>query len=288
MDFEWPTTSENFCKMLLEYINFKAEDHGSAGKPDIGGSIPLNRTNNDFSVANCSADTISINQSAEALEADLREHAPHFIASNGTRFWIGHTIRQNTFSTLKANRSEQIASGDSSFVLKYYVVLVDLNGDMRPNRVRITDRDAGDIVAFILTENNEVIPLGRPEYDRRYLSARVVYNVNFDQSQTEASTSNTMTYYEAKRRAWAPTAGNSNLFVTPDNPMSIDFYKGDQNNNITSLSAFYLDYSDATISAIAEANNLSYDEDNCGMLNLETNQTVLNPQACYVKITDYY
>ena len=300
MDGNFPTSSENFCKMLLEYINFQANPAPQNAAKDVGNEIPANQETNDFTVANCSADTIGINQSAADLDSALRTTQPHFIASNGTRFWIGHTLTKNTFSTLKTVRSGTENSGNQGklipFELRYYVVFADLNGTSRPNTTAVTDRTAGDIVAFILTENNEVIPLGKAEIDRRYLSARVVYNVTMDENSTDASTSSSMTYYMAKRKAWAIAAGANQIYVSPDNAMSINYYSSnsegntykDLNQNITPISAFYLDYNDESIDELQRANAESYDEANCSMYSFDLNKDILNPNACYVKVTDYY
>ena len=291
MDQNFPTTSENFCKMLLEYINFKAYSNGSDPN-NVGGAIPEKQETNNFSVANCRADTISINQSSAELDQALNSTYPHFIASNGTKFWIGHTLEKNKFSTFRGYQTG-VADANETFNMRYYVVFADLNGDARPNTTSVSDRRAGDIVAFIVTENHEVIPLGRAELDRRYLSARVVYNVTMDANSTEASTSSSMPYYQAKRIAWGTEPGYSNMYASADNAMSLNFYSiegediryTDLNQNITSASAFYLNYSDAEFN---EFNNFVYDPDNCSMFNFDLNATVINPNACYIRVTDYY
>ena len=275
---DWPRESETFCKMLLEYINFKAEDINGPNGPSVGGSIPIEQPDNNFSVANCAAGMVDISQSAAKIDATLKKTRPHFVASNGMKFWLAGI---NKMGDIGARVLTITGGNGQQFQVRYYVVLVDLNGDSRPNTVEITDKKAGDIVAFAVTDQNEVLPLGRPEYDRRYLSARVVYNVNIDQT-AEASTSNTLTYYEAKRMAWAETAGDPNLYSLANNPMSIDIYS--YGNGIRPPSPFYQDYSQPPY---RDMNLITYDKDWCSKKDLEGN-LVLNPNACYVKITDYF
>ncbi len=279
---DFPQKTETFCKMLLEYINFKAEDTKGPHGPSVGGSIPIDQPDNNFSVANCAAKPINISQSAEKLDVTLKNTRPHFVASNGMKFWIGDINKLGNLSdSYHVFYTKSSNSSNEQIGMKYFVVLVDLNGDSRPNTVEITDKKAGDIVAFAVTDQNEVLPLGRPEYDRRYLSARVVYNVNIDQT-AEASTSNTLTYYEAKRMAWAETAGDPKLYTLANNPMSVNVYTA--GNGIKPPSPFYQDYSQPPYK---EMNSITYDKDWCSKKDLEGN-LVLNPNACYVKITDYF
>ena len=292
MEGDWPTTSENFCKMLLEYINYKDTCTGGGC---VGKAIPLDRENNDFKVANCSADTISVTgYTAEQLNPILNSTNPHFIAANGMKFWIGHITfpngagnSKNTYATLR-NEQNNIES-----TVRYYVVIVDLNGDMRPNRIESADSNdtkIGDIVAFAVTDTNQVVPLGRPEIDRRYLSARVVYNVNLDDNSSENSTSNSLTYFQAKRFAWGQSDDSGILSVVPGDAMTFNFYgyQG-ENQGIDALSPFYLNLNS---NFSTDDLSITFDKQMCGSKNGkdENGNTLytLDPNACYVKIVDYY
>ena len=54
---------------------------------------------------------------------------------------------------------------------KFFIVYVDLNGKMSPNRFTLPHPD---IVPFIATFKGDVIPVGLPVLDKTYATARVV------------------------------------------------------------------------------------------------------------------
>ena len=83
MDGDWPTTTENFCKMLVEYINFKpcsAKEYGanvqckySSDNPsgnNLGAEIPLNQSANNFQIANCHGTLINIGKSSASNDVN--------------------------------------------------------------------------------------------------------------------------------------------------------------------------------------------------------------------------
>ena len=282
----YPVTSEAFCLMLLDFMNDK-----SGGYDEATGTA-----------ANCAADTVNINMGGSAFDTYINQknsdgsfvHPPHFVASNGSKFWIAHSNTPNTFSTFKFHASNEMdASVDTQ--IRGYIVVVDLNGDATPNTTQWKENKVADVVAFVVTEDFSVIPLGYPEVDRRYVSASIVYNTTSGVGIEDANTSVSMPYYQAKRISWGTAPGASNAYVTTDEPMSINYYAekngfGDKNDNITAKSVFYIDYS--TNPQFTEYNNMyfaqEYDEynyhKNCAK---ESDPSQLQADACYINIKDY-
>ena len=362
MDGDWPTTSENFCKMLVEYINFKpcsVKDYGNGAacltdsRPDKGSSIPLNQATNEFTIANCNDEIINLgtgnntNFNAAHMDAALNTANPHIVASNGVKLWIGGIYNDEevcvpaTTTTGGLSRegdddepsgAEQCsvvrtpstvydaATGSGAMNIKFFVVIADLNGSKRPNTTAWRMDRPADIVAFAVTNTNDVVPLGYPEIDRRYLSARVVYNSRMDQSDALGGTSNAMTLYQAKRHAWAQcgvsessdvftwcnssgdTDINNGMRVNEENILGADLYNHYQTNtaegatepyvkvpNFSTASPFYLNAAkirDVDESLLDE----TYSQTFCGRTERigEDEIQVVDQNACYPRIFDFY
>ncbi len=251
MDMAFPTKAELFCKLLLEYINTEAGTNASCSNEKT-----VNVDNPDFSDDNV-----------------------QFVASNGAKVWIGHSANKNKgeFSEYKGTDST-----NTEFSLRYYWVFVDLNGKMAPNSPEPKGKNMADIVAFIVTEDYTVIPIGKPEVDPRYFIARVVYAA--ESSGTDDSdlvTSTGMSYLAAKRHAWGEAG--KNFYVSANEPMTINFYDGE---NITNRSPFWLDY---TSSEFDTTMAITVD-DECGYVppDSTTGTLEVEPDACYITIKDYY
>lgn len=253
---EFPETSEDFCKSLLLYINTTA-----------GGA------------ANCSAPLIDINLSSSALDNILKTTAPHFVASNGIRFWLGSAGA----SAGKGYTEQSFTIDGVTAQVKFFIVIADLNGTTGPNTTNWTPNDnLADIVAFLVTETAEVIPLGGPEVDPRYLLARVVYSAQSNGVENEdIVTSGLMTYYQAKRKAWATGAGYNGIQSKIDEQMSLNFYAG---GNILETSPFYLNPTDIPNEDEFTEN---YDEEHCSTENADGTHS-MSIEACYIKISDFY
>ena len=82
------------------------------------------------------------------------ESAIQFTASNGMIFYFSPDI-------------------DDEDIGKQRIVWVDLTGTRGPNTAVWSKGRAADIVAFAVVDYGEVIPLGYPKVDRRYMLARV-------------------------------------------------------------------------------------------------------------------
>ncbi len=168
----FPATSNAFCAMLTEYLN-TAEN-------------------------NC------------ATAADLAKYAEVFpedkiklVLSNGMHLWIG----SNGGAPFVKN---QTIAG-TSYPMKFYMVYVDITGNKPPNRVEWTEGGKlADIVAFAVTEASVVIPLGPPEIDTRYMTARAIY-LPYDENCPECNKSVPVTYAEAKALSWGESMADSEI-----------------------------------------------------------------------------
>ena len=158
---------------------------------------------------------------------------------------------------------------------------------MGPNSPTARGNGMADIVAFIVTEDYDVIPIGRPEVDTRYFVTTVEYSATTGLDNEDVNSSMTMSYLEAKRHAWGEP--NKQFYVSANEPMSMNYYDG---VNITAASPFWLDYNNS------EFNNIMAKtvDPECGF-----NPTPVNPEepdgaqiyevepdVCYINIKDYY
>lgn len=250
VDKNFPLTTEKFCKMLLEYINTKGD-------------------------ARCSnVNSININT---ANTAGMTDNNYQFIASNGVKFWIGYV--NETSAGHNSKLTETDAAG-SEFNIRYFIVVADLNGDRGPNTaVNMGDKMA-DRVGFVVTEDYEVIPIGQPETDIRYLTANVAFSSSASgTSDDDVDMTEPMSYLAAKRFAWG--IADKKFNISANEPMSVSFYGI---SRIDSTSPFYVNYSssDTNISSImskvADA-KCRKDEDA---------SKDVDSDACYLKIKDYY
>lgn len=130
------------------------------------------------------------------------DSAIQFISANGMRFYFSDHF------------TKDIGASDD---VGYRFVFVDLNGDAKPNSAEYSVNRLADIVAFIVTDGGDVLPVGYPEYDKRYLTARVHYP---DTPTEEDIYSASVSYRDAKAMAWG-------LVANPDELQSVDFL----NNN---------------------------------------------------------
>lgn len=82
-----------------------------------------------------------------------------FIASNGMVFYMSQSFVLNDFGKDQKHR----------------IVWVDVNGKRHPNTAEWKENVPADIVAFDITDTGEVVPLGYPKVDPRYMTAKVVF-----------------------------------------------------------------------------------------------------------------
>lgn len=174
---EFPTNSTDLCTALLEFINSN-ENH------------------------------CAIERNVNLTDTEYSEDKIQIIASNGVRLYIAANADGTPYT------HTQVETSGITATYKYFVVIVDLNAEKGPNTSLWKENQMADIVAFVVTDSTEVVPVGYPEIDTRYMYAKVVYPpINDD---PESNLSEAMSYYEAKHRAW----GNA---VDSSEAMSFDF-----------------------------------------------------------------
>lgn len=258
---EFPQNQRDFCLMLTEFIN---------------------TSDNRCNSLSAGASGININNNATTINDELNQKTPDFKASNGVWYWIGN-IDAKPFASITLTNSK---TPSSSQVVRYHVVIVDLNGSLGPNSVVWSKERIADRVAFIVTEEAEAIPLGAPEYDARYLTAKVVYNSMSGVEVEDQNSSRSMTYYEAKRNAWTPTVTSnpSAIYRSTEELFSYTFYQGGEGvtggDVVKTTSPFFINYNTNTDIVNAATVNNNHDE------NCETGGE-FDPEGCYVKITEY-
>ena len=175
-------TPELLCKGLAKYINSQTAQKESdkfTGNPDEG-----------------FCNTIAAAQRATKDSFDFREKdkdgntiiIPDFVANNGMRFFITEKIKEESVT--------DFAGDTQTDGVQFYIVFVDLDGTAGQNQI-----GSGDIVAFAVTENADVIPLGSPAYDaKHYLGVRVVFPEN--SAHPDEYYSDSMSYVDAIHTAW--------------------------------------------------------------------------------------
>ena len=289
---DFPVNGKIMCKLLLEYINDTTGGVSSTGTTSACATIQ-------------EASTTNINNAAKVTT--LLASNPDIITSNGIRLWIanagtttegGKTYQYSTLSipvrkVNAAGNALTTASTTDFIKVRYYVVVADLNGKMKPNVIADATH-VGDIVAFALTENSDVIPLGRPEIDKRYLAARVAYSTAHGTEEADVGTSEAVTFYEARRRAWAVVkydddsdASTHGVYPHPDETFSLNF--NGTTGGVSSASPFYINYTNTQVKAIMPdaIRNETYDTTNCSKPSSTGGSTVFDTDGCYVRVDDF-
>ncbi len=118
---------------------------------------------------------------------DFTDAKMAFQSSNSMKYYITQKDSYSFPDELGAN-----------FEMDYFVVWVDLNGNKGPNTAEIKKGRLPDIVPFVITSNGNVIPVGIPTTDRRYLQA----TVTFVSDDNEESYSDPMNFYSAQVTAF--------------------------------------------------------------------------------------
>ncbi len=244
----FPTTSQELCLRLTEFINVASDDENGircdaqfAAKPDgttflnDGNNVNSSNPNNvvGFTSSNSYRYYISnklsylISKKTEAVSSNFQETECHYNCledSKGNRnCFLVYCERNGT------NESEDRLDNNGFYVTNFFVVFVDINGKKTPNRTNKTSRQTiyPDIVPFIVTTKGDVIPVGYPVFDLRYMSAKVKYpDYKMEAGNPviraqEEMFSKSETYENARTEAWGNESMNANI------PMSVDYNKID-------------------------------------------------------------
>ena len=222
--------AKRLCRALIEYIN------------------PVEDSNRDSNLM-CSSSK-AVTDSGDSFDRDKVQ----FTATNGIRFWISKRYPADPNAT------------------HYFIIYADLNGTKLPNSMvqikasketRWKVRDP-DIFAFAALETGRICPIGLPEVDPRYMTARIQY-----EEESAGGDEVLLKYSEpskplvaAKAEAWGYYLSESALptgqqTVVPDDEI-IDgeplTYTGYLRNNISKSSKIYSFFtnSDETMSSYVQ------------------------------------
>ncbi len=171
MDSNGMETPEMLCKGLTKFINSQPASNPKAGEEYKGGT--------DEGYCN------NVTTRATKNTDDFKEIMPDFIANNGMKFYITEKIKEENIRDF-----ENVASD-----LSFYLVYIDTDGDRGSGKV-----SDGNIIAFGVSENADVIPLGAPAYDLKFLAVRVIFPET--KAHPEERASEAVTYYDAINKAW--------------------------------------------------------------------------------------
>ncbi len=236
----FPEKSDDFCKALLEYINTSDKlDSDAQARCKISSNIPLTPSGSDFS-----------------------DEKVQIFESNGVKLWISAGEGGKPFT-----HTEVQTNGISASV-NYYVVWADLNGSLGPNTTKTGSTNMADIVGFVVTETSEVVPVGLPELDTRYMYAKTVYTPT-DSDDEFSNVSEPMSYYEAKHMAFG-SKSSEKYYETPA-----------ESNEIMSFN-FQEDFPETSplrVTYPSQADTPAMDT---------TNGCTAENSPCYVKIEEYY
>lgn len=220
----FPQTSTELCNAFLEFINAN-ENHCEASR-----NLTNNPSNGDFT-----------------------EDKVQIITSNGVRLYIAADTDGKPF------RHDEVQTNGITSAMDYYIVYADLNGNMGPNQISTGSTALADIVAFVVTETADVVPVGNPEIDTRYMFAKAVYSPT-DMDDEYSHISEPVSYYEAKHLAF----GNN---IDEREVMSLHFQDDFPNG-----SPIKITYPDAA---------------NTPVVNTTEGCTEVN-SVCYVKIEEFF
>lgn len=101
----------------------------------------------------CNADYVPID------DKSITDSKIKFVSSNDMRFYMTKAFKLTGAVDEAMHR----------------IIWVDINGNRPPNTSVWTENTPADIVAFDINDFGEVIPLGYPKIDERYMIARVVF-----------------------------------------------------------------------------------------------------------------
>ena len=222
----FPPTREKFCTALTKYINTSQSCKRGTFLTDTPTEYSFTRKDKDATA----------------------------YLSNGAKMWIAADESNKPFTY-----TQQITD-DISDTIRYYLVYIDLNGDVGPNTTVFSitgkTRRLPDIVAFAVTDKAIVIPLGYPKVDQRYLAAHLMYPVTDEDDETITEgerPSESMTYYEALVKAYGK---DPKKLITLGLPQTYNLEESLPDENIFKLVKPNLDNK--------YANPPTFDKNSCG------------------------
>lgn len=173
-DKKFPETAKELCKKLALDPNAK------------GGTKDSNYGYLNATIYNCGTGFKAVTKDTKATEFIPENIA--FTTTNSMKYYIS----QPTSVTVK-----DAAMDDNEVNMPYFLIWVDLNGNRGPNTIKWKESRAADIVPFVLTRSGQIIPVGYPTVDKKYMLGRVKYS-----TEVRESYSNTRTFYETQMAAF--------------------------------------------------------------------------------------
>lgn len=221
-------TDENYAigseDQIREWLSGKTAtntDPGTAGHPGGICQRLLEYINVSEGQVNCGAIPIDPNGDDSQFDGNLNADGHlAFKGSNSQRFYFG---KKPADITIHGEKVKDRHGNEVDAKLGWFIVYVDLNGERGPNSTAVTGSGktakSPDIVAFALTDQGQIAPIGLPRVERKFLTAKVGYPHTYctseyqmtyhctspEDERIEKRFSNTMTYDEAVRRAWGVT-----------------------------------------------------------------------------------
>ena len=170
---EEESTDENvnkFCKQLTEFINVDQDSACSTG--DFGANFYISETRGKVGIDFYKGFSNIERGEDETYDADSYGMHVTFKTLNGQLFYITRVYWANFDpKNDKFGMKEREA---------FRFVVVDLNGNSKPNTQFIKSGRNPDIVLFAIDSQGNVIPLGLPEFSKAYINAMVFYPTDVD------------------------------------------------------------------------------------------------------------
>jgi competence protein ComGC len=163
------------------------------------------------SEANC--DVAPLNPSGTYMtneELDFRTLSPQMTSLNGMNIYISPIVTDN------ATTPSYYHEDNPNFVLKFFMVYVDINAKENKNNPHVVKYDQSgkenpDVFAFAIIPTGEAIPIGIAEYNDKYLPTKIGYRKN----HSTFYSAETYSFRKAKQLAWNYYAAeNSKLYFS--------------------------------------------------------------------------
>lgn len=248
-----------FNGIMIHNKNPFAKDISHSATNDVGTerlcqalTTFINTNNNDVTKDHdigCSPKKIT-SQKADSFE----DKNIQFVSTNGMKFYLSNLIADGTTTP-------------------FYLIFVDLNGDKGPNSI-VKEKKHPDIVAFAALNSGKVVPIGRPEFDKTYMTARLTYTNSIGEA---VYGDKPVAYYQAKGQAWGFYSDNT-VNVQTDVNKNEPFTLNDViRSNIVSDSLIYDEYP-TSLSELEPMPVLDTEPTYCSAEDIDT---------CYVSIDEY-
>ena len=235
----------NLDRALFNSMNFSDDQSGRNPFKDSY----VNENGSTVNVSQEGGAAILCEMLSEYLSHSIKSCSPSNLAStNGVDFG---EIKLQTLNGVNLYISRRLPDNPGADDTRFFIIYADINSDKKPNSMRYvapspanknTTTDP-DTFAFAALDTGRVCLLGIPEFNDRYVQARIAYEAlegqgNNSEIITKYTTAS-LPYYYAKAEAWGYYTGAFNdRTIIPDEPSSYNDYirsKLPQNTEIYSF-----------------------------------------------------